>query len=168
VSTRPIRAPELRPCSPDRYLEGARTSGYVDHPGSPRGEEACPFCTNLDSVFEVGSIRAIYDRFPVNPGHLLLVTRRHVATWWDLSTSEEKDLLEAIRRARNVLGAKWNPDAYNIGHNAGLAAGQTVPHFHVHVIPRYTGDVPDPRGGVRHVIPAKGNYLTSHPERDRT
>ena len=102
---------------------------------------------------------AIRDAFPVSPGHSLVIPRRVVATWWDATIDEQHaiiDLLDAIKRR---VDAEFAPDGYNIGVNAGEAAGQTVPHLHVHLIPRYDGDMDDPRGGVRHVIPGMGNYL---------
>jgi superfamily II DNA or RNA helicase/diadenosine tetraphosphate (Ap4A) HIT family hydrolase/HKD family nuclease len=101
----------------------------------------------------------IADRFPVSPGHALVVPRRAIATWWEASDDERADILALIDEVKCQLDVELRPDGYNVGFNAGAAAGQTVRHFHVHVIPRYRGDVPDPRGGVRHAIPGKGNYL---------
>ena len=101
----------------------------------------------------------IADRFPVSPGHALVVPRRAIATWWETSDDERAGILALIDELKCQLDAELRPDGYNVGFNAGAAAGQTVRHFHVHVIPRYRGDVPDPRGGVRHAIPGKGNYL---------
>jgi superfamily II DNA or RNA helicase/diadenosine tetraphosphate (Ap4A) HIT family hydrolase/HKD family nuclease len=102
---------------------------------------------------------ALWDAFPVSPGHALLIPRREVPTWFDATPEEQQALTQAITLAKQEIEKHHNPDGYNIGINAGAAAGQTVFHLHVHVIPRYTGDVEDPRGGVRHVIPAKANYL---------
>jgi superfamily II DNA or RNA helicase/diadenosine tetraphosphate (Ap4A) HIT family hydrolase/HKD family nuclease len=102
---------------------------------------------------------AIADAFPVTPGHALVVARRPIATWWEATDEERSDLLRLVDEVKSRLDARFRPDGYNIGINVGAAAGQTVGHLHVHVIPRYGGDVPDPRGGVRHVIPGKGNYL---------
>ena len=84
---------------------------------------------------------------------------RHVASWFDATPAERAALTEGIAVAREAVLRTHAPDGFNIGINVGAAAGQTIPHLHVHVIPRYTGDVPDPRGGVRHVIPGRGNYL---------
>ena len=105
----------------------------------------------------------IADRFPVSPGHALVVPRRAIATWWEASDDERAGILALIDELKCQLDAELRPDGYNVGFNAGAAAGQTVRHFHVHVIPRYRGDVPDPRGGVRHAIPGKGNYLQLPP-----
>ena len=104
-------------------------------------------------------ILGLWDAFPVSPGHALLVPRRVVATWFDASPEEQQALTEAITTTKEIIEESHAPDGYNIGINAGAAAGQTVFHLHVHVIPRYRGDVEDPRGGVRHVIPSKANYL---------
>ncbi len=102
---------------------------------------------------------ALRDGFPVSPGHTLVVPRRLVATWFEATRAEQLAILELVDAVKAQLDAALRPDGYNVGFNAGLAAGQTVMHLHVHVIPRYVGDMPDPRGGVRHVIPGKGNYL---------
>ncbi|MCI0570367.1 MAG: DUF3427 domain-containing protein, partial [Myxococcaceae bacterium] len=111
-------------------------------------------------VFHEGRlVRGLWDAFPVNPGHALLVTRRHVETWFDASPEERAELSEATVLAHRRILERFPADGFNVGLNAGAAAGQTVPHLHLHVIPRQHGDVPDPRGGVRHVIPKEGNYL---------
>jgi diadenosine tetraphosphate (Ap4A) HIT family hydrolase len=102
---------------------------------------------------------AIRDGFPVSPGHTLIVPRRLVATWFEATREEQVAMLELIDAVKAQLDAELRPDGYNIGVNAGAAAGQTVMHLHMHLIPRFAGDVPDPRGGIRHVIPEKGNYL---------
>jgi len=102
---------------------------------------------------------AVRDRFPVSPGHTLVIPRRLVATWFDATAEERAAVFALVDEVKARLDAGTpKPDGYNIGINAGPAAGQTVMHLHVHVIPRYAGDVDDPRGGVRHVIPGKGNY----------
>ncbi len=104
---------------------------------------------------------AIFDGFPVAPGHSLVVTKRLVATWFDARADEQAALMELVNVVKQKLDETLQPkpDGYNVGFNAGSAAGQTVDHVHIHVIPRYRGDVADPRGGVRHVIPSKANYL---------
>ena len=104
---------------------------------------------------------AIYDRFPLSPGHVLVITRRVVPTFFECTADEQAALMELVGKAKRLLDERLTPkpDGYNVGFNAGAAAGQTVPHVHVHVIPRYAGDMGDPRGGVRHVIPEKGYYL---------
>lgn len=102
---------------------------------------------------------AIHDRYPVSPGHALVIPRRVIATWFDATPEERTAIFALVDEVKQQLDETMRPDGYNIGINAGEAAGQTVMHLHVHVIPRYRGDVDDPRGGVRHVIPGKGNYL---------
>jgi superfamily II DNA or RNA helicase/diadenosine tetraphosphate (Ap4A) HIT family hydrolase/SOS-response transcriptional repressor LexA len=105
-----------------------------------------------------GHAFAIRDRFPVSPGHTLVITRRAVTDWFAASDEERAAVLELVDEVKRGLDAELHPDGYNVGFNAGTAAGQTVMHLHVHVIPRFRGDMDDPRGGVRYVIPSKGNY----------
>ncbi len=106
---------------------------------------------------------ALRDAFPVSPGHTLVVPRRLVATWFEATRAEQHALLDLVDEVKRALDRELAPAGYNVGFNAGEAAGQTVQHLHVHVIPRFPGDVPDPRGGVRHVIPARANYLRPPP-----
>lgn len=122
--------------------------------------EECPFCRIVEeAVFYRGRVvKAVWDRFPVSLGHALVIPNRHVATWFDASPEEQAELTSAVEDVRAVIEDQYQPDGYNIGVNVGAAAGQTVFHLHLHVIPRYQGDVADPTGGVRHVIPEKGNY----------
>ena len=120
----------------------------------------CPFCS-IDAervVFSSDHGRGIWDAFPVNPGHILIIPRRHVL-WDELTEIEKTWVWSAVDQAIVAIRTHHSPDGFNVGFNAGTAAGQTVLHFHLHVIPRYVGDVNDPRGGVRYVIPAKANYL---------
>ena len=106
-----------------------------------------------------GSAFAIWDRFPVTPGHALVISNRLISVWWEASDEEQVDLLHLLREVRLLIEEKYEPDGFNIGINVGEAVGQTINHLHLHLIPRYSGDVSDPRGGVRHVIPSKGNYF---------
>ena len=121
----------------------------------------CIFC-ELDETHEViykGKVwTAIMDGFPVSEGHTLLIPNRHVETYFDLTTFEMMSLNLAIKNVKEILDNRYHPDGYNIGMNCGEAAGQTVMHCHVHIIPRYKGDVENPRGGVRGVIPNKKEY----------
>ncbi len=110
---------------------------------------------------------ALADGFPVSPGHTLVIPRRGVATWFDATREEQHALMDLVAEVKALLDAQHRPDGYNIGVNVGAAAGQTVMHLHIHVIPRYNGDAPDPRGGVRHVIPGKGNYLVAGNDGER-
>jgi len=105
-------------------------------------------------------VLAVWDSYPVSPGHALLVPKRHIASWFDATAEEQRELTDAIPIARETIEQAHQPDGFNVGVNIGSAAGQTVPHVHVHVIPRYSGDMADPRGGVRGVIPRMQNYLS--------
>ena len=120
----------------------------------------CPFCTLPTSriVHENEHCLAIRDAFPVSEGHTLIVARRHVGSLFELSDVESRALLELLAEAKTSLEAACRPNGFNIGVNDGAAAGQTVPHLHVHLIPRYAGDQPDPRGGVRWIFPEKADY----------
>jgi len=120
----------------------------------------CPFC-NLPRdriVFDSELALVIRDKFPVSPGHTLIVPKRHVASFCDTTPEEQAALLKLLRIARVDLDHVHHPAAYNVGVNDGAAAGQTVMHLHVHLIPRYPGDRDDPRGGVRWVLPEKAAY----------
>lgn len=123
----------------------------------------CPFCdpdeTRIIRRFDY--VFALWDGFPVSEGHALIVPYRHVPTWFDASHEERAALFGAIDAVCEAIHARSPTGDFNFGINVGQAAGQTVPHLHLHVIPRRVGDVPDPRGGVRHVIPEKANYLTA-------
>jgi diadenosine tetraphosphate (Ap4A) HIT family hydrolase len=100
----------------------------------------------------------INDRFPVNPGHLLIISNEVRTDYFNLTDQEKAALPIAIEKAKEFIQSKFSPDGFNIGMNCGEFAGQTVFHFHCHLIPRYKGDMENPRGGVRHVIPLKGSY----------
>ena len=123
----------------------------------------CPFChdgvlladgTRLEN--DLAYVRE--DKFPVSPGHLLIIPRRHALDWFDLSADEQAAVAELINEGKAWLAQRHQPDGYNIGMNCGEAAGQTVMHMHCHLIPRYAGDVQDPRGGLRGIIPGKQKY----------
>jgi len=101
---------------------------------------------------------ALWDSYPLNPGHVLIVPRRHVASWFEATAAEREEMLRLADDARRIVVEKHGPDAFNLGINDGSAAGQTVPHVHLHLIPRYAGDVRDPRGGVRWIIPDRAAY----------
>ena len=122
--------------------------------------EACPFCLPAaGSVFlETTLVQGLWDGFPVSPGHTLIVPRRHIARWSDATEVERQELTAAIAAVQRIVQDLHHPAGFNVGFNDGPAAGQTVGHLHIHVIPRYVGDVPDPRGGIRLVIPDKARY----------
>lgn len=120
----------------------------------------CPFC-NIDEqkiLVKGEGFTAFFDGFPVSPGHLLIVPDRHVDNYFLLEDKEKDILWKAVDRCKLLLDGKYHPDGYNIGINIGKDAGQSIPHVHIHLIPRYNGDVANPRGGVRGVIPGKQNY----------
>jgi len=123
-------------------------------------EKTCPFCVPEPSRLLVseGLVLALRDGYPVSRGHSLIVPRRHVASFGEVSLDEQSAMLAMLQRVRAMLDAELRPDGYNIGINDGAAAGQTVMHVHMHVIPRYRGDRPDPRGGIRWIIPEKADY----------
>jgi diadenosine tetraphosphate (Ap4A) HIT family hydrolase len=120
----------------------------------------CPFCTlpperivqeNQHAVF-------VFDAYPVSQGHSLIIPKRHVASWFDVTTIERDSMISLLDLAKEKITSEASPDGFNIGINDGPVAGQTVPHLHMHLIPRYANDQPDPRGGIRWVIPEKAEY----------
>lgn len=102
----------------------------------------------------------IRDRFPVSPGHCLIVSRAQKTNYFELDEKEQAELCRLIHEVRTWIEENYSPEGYNIGMNCGRQAGQTVMHFHCHVIPRYTGDMDDPSGGIRHCVDGKGRYET--------
>jgi diadenosine tetraphosphate (Ap4A) HIT family hydrolase len=120
----------------------------------------CPFCTLPPEriIDENEHAVWIYDGFPLSPGHSLIIPKRHIGSFFEITTAEKIAIFNLLDLAKNVVSTEHLPNAYNIGVNDGPAAGQTVPHLHVHLIPRYINDVKDPRGGVRWVIPEKAVY----------
>lgn len=119
---------------------------------------SCPFCVPPDVLLENVLAYVLRDLFPASPGHLLILPRRHVASWFETTPEERQALFELADVARRLIDAEFHPDGYNLGINVGEAAGQTIFHVHLHLIPRYRGDVANPRGGVRGVIPSKQSY----------
>ena len=121
-------------------------------------EGRCPFCDGETGLVANDLAYARFDRYPVTQGHCLVVPRRHVPSYFEVTSEERVALWKLVEQVRAHLDRDYAPDAYNIGINIGKTAGQTVMHAHIHVIPRYAGDVSAPRGGVRGVIPEKQNY----------
>ena len=130
---------------------------------------SCPFCSPaVDRIFYMDSVVAgLWDGYPVSPGHALIVPRRHVASWFDATADEKFAVIEGLELAKREIEKNHAPQGYNIGVNVGSLAGQTIFHLHVHLIPRYQGDMADPRGGVRYVIPQKANYLSKIEDAER-
>jgi len=120
----------------------------------------CPFCLTEDPriILSNSHAVAIYDGFPVSPGHVLIIPKRHIASFFEATSEEQIALIDLLKEMQRVVQAERNPDGYNIGINIGEAAGQTIMHLHIHLIPRYAGDMPDPRGGVRWIFPDKAPY----------
>ncbi|OLS38266.1 diadenosine tetraphosphate hydrolase [Alkalihalophilus pseudofirmus] len=121
-------------------------------------KQLCPFCSPPQTLFENKHAYAIYDQYPVNDGHILIIPKRHVSDYFEATSTEQAALFELVHAARAHLNDNYSPDGFNIGINCGEAAGQTIFHAHIHVIPRYNGDMENPRGGVRGVIPDKRSY----------
>lgn len=123
--------------------------------------ENCKFCEIYSEKkfdFENELSFAFWDANPVSKGHIIFMTKRHVENFFKTTEEEKRDLFELIDKAKNIIDNKYKPTGYNIGINCGVSAGQTVMHVHVHLIPRYDGDVENPKGGVRGVIPEKRDY----------
>jgi diadenosine tetraphosphate (Ap4A) HIT family hydrolase len=112
----------------------------------------CELCTAHDVAAENALAYARYDNNALSRGHILVVPRRHVASFFDMTAEEQAAVLSLLNQAKRLIDGKHAPDGYNIGANVGKAAGQSRMHVHVHLIPRYTGDVPDPEGGIRCVL----------------
>ena len=120
--------------------------------------DQCPFCSLSNFVTSTSVGLVVRDAFPLTEGHTLIVPRQHIASLFELTVDEQAELWQLVAQVRSSLVEQFHPDAFNIGINDGEAAGQTIPHAHIHVVPRYLGDVVDPRGGVRWVIPQKAAY----------
>jgi len=135
---------------------------YIPYNQLPRlAEHDCPFCMPdkaHELLVESATAYAIFDKYPVSEGHALIIPKKHCADYFDLTFKEQSACWYMVNAVKEILHKRYAPDGFTIGINNKEAAGQTVPHVHVHVIPRYTGDVEDPRGGVRGVIPSKQKY----------
>lgn len=123
-------------------------------------KKSCPFCCLPENriIFETNYSFVIRDGFPVSDGHTLVIPKRHIPSIFDATPEEQTDILVALEKSKKQLDETLNPSGYNIGINDGSSAGQTVMHLHVHLIPRYSGDQEDPRGGVRWIFPEKADY----------
>lgn len=123
------------------------------------GQEECIFCTPRAEQLAANELAIAFSAgYPVSPGHALIVPRRHEPDFFSLTADEQAALMALVNPVREVLAERFAPDAFNLGVNAGRAAGQTIQHVHLHVIPRYVGDVAEPRGGVRWVLPETARY----------
>jgi diadenosine tetraphosphate (Ap4A) HIT family hydrolase len=125
--------------------------------------DTCLFCdrynSRKDTVLDENKFfYASWDDNPVSPGHILLIPKKHTVSFFNLDREEVLGMFELLRVTKDILERKYHPQGYNFGINEGAAAGQTINHLHIHLIPRYNNDVPNPKGGVRNSIPGKGDY----------
>jgi diadenosine tetraphosphate (Ap4A) HIT family hydrolase len=120
----------------------------------------CPFChlASRKIIAEDELTATFFDEFPVSPGHTLIIPKKHVSSLFLLEENVQIALLYALNHAKTHLTNLFHPDGFNVGINDGSAAGQTVMHLHIHLIPRYHGDCPNPRGGIRWIFPDKAVY----------
>ncbi len=121
--------------------------------------DPCLFCKDPRGVSIQHELAfSARDTYPTSPGHTLVIPRRHVASFFDLTAEEVAACMHLIKEEKRLIDEEFKPDGYNIGVNVGQVAGQSIFHVHIHIIPRYQGDVEKPQGGVRHVIPHKAHY----------
>ena len=121
----------------------------------------CPFCISKEGreiIIENDLAYATYDKYPVSIGHALIISKRHCGNYFDLTIEEQSSCWNLVNGVKEIITDRLHPDGFNIGINIGEASGQTIPHIHIHLIPRYNGDVAEPKGGVRGVIPRKKEY----------
>jgi len=124
--------------------------------------DKCIFCGEVlgqkEIVAENKTCLAFFDGFPVSLGHMLIISKRHAQTFFDLTQEEQNDMADLLNQCKKIVDERFAPQGYNVGLNCGEVAGQSLMHVHCHLIPRYSGDVENPRGGVRGVIPSKKSY----------
>lgn len=123
--------------------------------------QTCPFCNpdpKIKLISESATVYSIFDKFPVSPGHALIIPKKHCSDYFDLTFREQSACFFMLNHVKQIVAKAYNPDGFNVGINIGETAGQTINHVHIHLIPRYKGDVKEPRGGVRGVIPDKRDY----------
>lgn len=121
----------------------------------------CPFCelhSDREIILENDMAYATFDIYPVNKGHVLIIPKRHCGDYFELTDEEQSSCWKMVNKVKELLSERFNPDGFNVGINIGKVAGQTINHVHIHLIPRYKGDIDEPEGGVRGVIPSKRKY----------
>lgn len=121
----------------------------------------CPFCTRAEGreiIIENDLAYATYDKYPVSIGHALIISKRHCGNYFNLTIEEQSSCWNLVNGVKEIITDRLHPDGFNIGINIGVTSGQTIDHVHIHLIPRYQGDVSEPKGGVRGVIPRKKKY----------
>jgi diadenosine tetraphosphate (Ap4A) HIT family hydrolase len=124
-------------------------------------KNSCPFCNlNLKNriILQNETFQVVYDLYPVAPGHTLLIPKRHISSFFELTNKELEDFYSLIKIAHSRISKEYSTDGFNIGINNGIAAGQTIPHLHIHLIPRFIGDDQHPEGGIRKIIPNMVEY----------
>jgi diadenosine tetraphosphate (Ap4A) HIT family hydrolase len=135
-----------------------KNADFKNLTGEPMSKSVFQKIPESEYLYRDNHFFIIPDKYPVSDGHLLIVSNRNCIDYFGLTPEEQSALPEVIHQAKHIIEQSHKPDGYNIGMNCREAAGQTVFHFHCHVIPRYEGDVENPRGGLRSLIPGKGDY----------
>lgn len=123
----------------------------------------CPFCNpdkKITLLSETATTFSVLDKYPVSKGHALVIPKRHISNYFDLSIHDQRACWLMVNRIKDILTYNYQPDGFNIGINVNPSGGQTIFHVHIHIIPRYKFDIKDPTGGVRNIIPNLGNYLS--------
>ncbi|MFO1303042.1 MAG: HIT family protein [Burkholderiales bacterium] len=135
-------------------------SQALGNPGATETGARCPFCNPArERLIKRGTFASLVrDAYPVSPGHTLAIPHRHIGSFFELNAEERGELFALLEDAKRDLDRSMSPAGYNIGINDGVAAGQTIRHVHIHLIPRYAGDQPDPRGGIRWIFPDRARY----------
>ena len=136
---------------------GSELKHIITNPMNPNNQ-SCPFCNITNPILQNNYWVCVYDKYQVTDGHTLIIPKRHTTDYFECSKDEKLSLIDMIDECKNYLSKEFKPQGFNVGFNVGEVSGQTIFHTHVHVIPRYKNDVPNPRGGVRGVIPSKQNY----------
>jgi diadenosine tetraphosphate (Ap4A) HIT family hydrolase len=127
----------------------------------------CIFCSpKRETLIETALAYSVFDKFPVSKGHTLIIPKSHVSNYFELTLNEQISCNLIINEVKKYLDKKFKPSGYNIGINIGETAGQTINHVHIHLIPRYKNDLPNPIGGVRNIFPLKGDYTKNPDEKD--
>ena len=152
---------DVRLCFPSVFLNEFCEIYVLERKPDIKNIADCIFCKpspRLEYITESSNCMAVFDGYPVSKGHTLIVPKEHISNYFEIPKSLQCELWEMVTFINKILTKKFHPDGFNVGINCGEAAGQTVFHAHIHVIPRYAGDTPNPRGGVRHVIKGRGSY----------
>lgn len=142
-------------------VEMEETNPFLHQYSHKNIEPDCLFCQLGQEGKVLAHFKKCYvinDQYPVSPGHLLIVPYEHTLNWFTANKEVKLDIIQALTKMKHFLDEEFKPDGFNIGMNCGETAGQSIMHLHVHLIPRYKGDMNHPKGGVRGVIPSKQSY----------